>query len=145
MKWVLEFLPWRIKMKKLTKPSFPRSFGVFSHTGHVVMAFVTDADAERARQLLLRSGFNEDDVTHYNRDEVVWEFERSEEHALDPVQIGQEVAKVEEYLELASQGCGFLVVYVPDDDRAKHAVHLVQSQGLKFVEKYNRWTREEFA
>jgi len=132
-----------MKVKELTKPSFPRSFGGFSPTGHVVTAFTTDADAEKARQTLLRNGFDEEDVTHYNKDEVLWEFVRSEQLAFNPIQIGQEVARSEEYLELAGQGCGFLVVRTPEDEEAKRAVHIVMPFGLKFAEKYKRWTLEE--
>ncbi|SRR5260221_6922769 len=132
-------------MKRLTKPSFPRSFGVFGPTGHVVTAFTTDANAEKARQTLLRNGFGEKDVTHYTKDEVLWEFEKSEEQALSPMQIEQEVAKVEEYLELAWQGCGFLVVDAPEDETARRAVRIVKPFGLRFAEKYNRLTLEELA
>jgi hypothetical protein len=132
-----------MKVKKSTKPSFPRSFGAFSPTGHVVTAFTTDADAEKARQTLLRNGFDEEQVTHYNKDEVLWEFMRNENHAISPVQIGQEAARFEEYLELAGQGCGFLVVHTPEDEVAKRAVHIVMPFGLKFAEKYIRWTLEE--
>jgi hypothetical protein len=77
--------------------------------------------------------------------EVLSEFEKSETHTVDPIQIGQDVAKVEEYLELAGQGCGFLVVLAPEDEEAKRAVRLVKPFGLKFAEKYNRLTLEELA
>jgi hypothetical protein len=132
-------------MKKLTKRSFPRSFGVFSPTGHAIIALATDDDAEEVRQMLLRNGFGEEDVTHYNKNEVLWEFERSEEHAVNLFKIEQEVAKFEEYLELASQGCGFLVVHTPEDEVAKRAVQIAMAFGLKFAEKYKRWTLEELA
>ena len=132
-------------MKKLTKPSFPRSFGVFSPTGHAIIGLATDADAEKVRQMLLRNGFGEEDVTHYDRNEVLWEFERSEEQAVNLFKMEQEVAKFEEYLELASQGCGFLVVRAPEDEVAKRAVHIAMPFGLKFAEKYKRWTLEELA
>jgi hypothetical protein len=132
-------------MKKLTKPNFPRSFGVFSPTGHVVMAITNDAEAQQARAALLQSGFSDDDVTRYSKEEVLAEFEKSEAHAVDPIQIGQDVAKVEEYLQLANQGCGFLVVQAPEDEDAKRAVRIVKPFGLKFAEKYNRLTLEELA
>jgi hypothetical protein len=132
-------------MKKDTRMQFPTSFGVFSPTGHVVMAFATDGEAERARQLLINNGFVEGDVTHYNKDEVMAELEKSEEQARSPVQIGQEVAKVDEYLVLAKQGCGFLVLHAPEDEAAKRAVTIVKPLGLKFAEKYNRLTIEELA
>jgi hypothetical protein len=132
-------------MKKLTKANFPRSFGVFSPTGHVVMAITNDAEAQQARAALLQSGFSDDDVTRYSKEEVLAEFEKSEAHAVDPIQIGQDVAKVEEYLQLANQGCGFLVVQAPEDEDAKRAVRIVKPFGLKFAEKYNRLTLEELA
>jgi len=65
-------------MKKDTKMHFPTSFGVFSPTGHVVMAFATDGAAERARLLLVKNGSAQDDVTHYDRDEVMAELRKSE-------------------------------------------------------------------
>src|SRR5437588_5350954 len=107
-----------MNMKKTAKAKFPRSFGVFSPVGHVVMAVASDDDTKKAQKALLQNGFREDDVTHYSKDEVLWEFEKSEEHVVDPIQIGQEVAKIEEYLELARQGCGFLVVHAPEDEEA---------------------------
>ena len=132
-------------MKKLTKANFPRSFGVFSPTGHIVMAFTNDEAAKRSQAALIQNGFSEDDVTHYNKDEVLAEFEKSESHIIDPIQIGQDVAKVEEYLELANQGAGFLVVHAPEDEYAKRAVRIAKPFGLKFAEKYNRLTLEELA
>ena len=131
--------------KKDTKMQFPTSFGVFSPTGHVVMAFATDGEAERARLLLVKSGFAQEDVTHYDKYEVMAELRKSEGQAASPLQIGQEVAKVDEYLVLAKQGCGFLVLHAPEDEAAKRAVVIVKPLGLKFAEKYNRLTIEELA
>ena len=132
-------------MTKDTKMRFPTSFGVFSPTGHVVMVFPTGGDAERARQLLFNNGFAQEDVTHYNKDEVMAELKKSEKQSESPAQIGQEVAKVDEYLVLAKQGCGFLVLRAPEDEAAKRAVVIVKPLGLKFAEKYNRLTIEELA
>ena len=132
-------------MNKLTKDKFPTLLGVFSPTGYIVMAFATDSDARKAQKTLLDGGFKEEDVTHYNDDEVVSEFEKSEEQAISPLQIGQDVAKVEEFLGLAKEGCGFLVVYAPKGERSKLAITIVHPYGLKFAEKYNWLTIEELA
>jgi hypothetical protein len=130
-------------VRRAPKPKFPRSFDVFSPTGHVVMAFEDDADAEHARQALFHSGFGGDDVTRYTKDEVFAEFRRSEEQAFNPLQTGQEVAKAEEYLGLALQGAGFLVVLAPDEESTRRAVRVTKPLGLKFAEKYNRLTLQE--
>lgn len=132
-------------MAEAVRAKFPTSFGVFSPTGHVVMAFVNDDNARKARGALLAGGFSESDVTHYTKDAVITECEKSSEQAANPVQIGQDVTKIAEYLALAKKGCGFLVVHAPEDDRTKLAIAIVHPYALKFAEKYNRLTLEELA
>ncbi len=124
---------------------FPTSFGVFSPTGHIVMVFTTEENAKKARNALLAGGLSDDDLTLYSNKEVVSELEKSERQAASPVQIGQDVAKVPEYLALAKEGCGFLVVHAPDEEQAKRAIAVVRPYGLRFAEKYNRLTLEELA
>lgn len=132
-------------MTKRVRAKFPTSFGVFSPTGYVVMAFENDASAEKAEKALIGDGFSEDDITQYNKDDVLLEARKSAEESANPVQIGQDVAKIEEYRDLAEQGCGFLIVHAPEELRARHAVAIVHKFGLKFAEKYNRLTLEELA
>lgn len=132
-------------MNKLTKPRFPHSFGVFSPAGYVLMAFADDASAEKAQQALIRGGFPEADVIHYGKQEVLEEFEKSEEHSEDPLQIGQEVDKVDRYVELAKQGAGFLAVHAPQEELSRRAISIVRPLNLKFAEKYNRLTMQELA
>ena len=130
-------------MTGTTKKKFPTSFGVFSPTGYVVMVFESDGDAERARQSLLDNGFRDENVTHFSNSEVTAEFEKSEEHSSDPLQLGQDVAKIDEYLAFAKEGSGFLVLHASEEETAKSAVEIVRPFGLKLAEKYNRLTIEE--
>lgn len=132
-------------MVKAARAKFPTSFGVFSPTGHIVMAFPNNDCAVMARAALLAEGFNENEVTRYTKEDVIQECEKSSEQAVDPLQMGQDAAKIAEYLALAKEGCGFLVVRAPGDERSKQTVKIVQPYGLKFAEKYNRLTLEELA
>lgn len=132
-------------MPKPVRAKFPTSFGVFSPTGHIVMAFGDDSSAEMAQSALLAGGFGKDEVTRYNKEDVILECKKSMEHASNPAQIGQDVAKIEEYLALAKKGCGFLVVHAPEEEQSKQAIAIVHPYGLKFAEKYNRLTLEELA
>jgi hypothetical protein len=132
-------------MTEPVRAKFPTSFGVFSPTGHVVMAFANDDGAEMARGALLAAEFPEDEVSRYDKDDVILECERSNEQVSNPVQIGQDVAKIAEYLALAKEGCGFLVVHAAADERSKQALAIVHPYGLKFAEKYNRLILEELA
>src|ERR1700689_4141353 len=131
------------RMTTETPRLFPTWFGVFNPTGHVVMAFETDGNAERARQLLVDNGFAQEDVTHYSKNAVITEMKKSEEHIANAAQIGQEGPKVQKYLELAKRGCGFLILHARADEDSKRAVAMVKPLGLKFAEKYNRLTLEE--
>jgi hypothetical protein len=109
------------------------------------MAFVNDEKAGQARSALVAAGFSEGDVARFSKDDVIAECEKSLEQLANPVQIGQDVVKVEEYLALAKEGCGFLIVHAPEHDRSRQAVAIVKPFGLKFAEKYNRLTLEELA
>jgi hypothetical protein len=132
-------------MAKPVLAKFPTSFGVFSPTGHVVMAFPSDASAVNARGALIAGGFRENEVTQYNKDDVIRECEESNEQTANPVQIGQDVAKIAEYLALAKEGSGFLVVHAPEEEHSKLASSIAQPYGLQFAEKHNRLTLEELA
>jgi len=132
-------------MAKAVRAKFPMSSGVFSPTGLIVMAFPNNDCAVMARAALLADGFKEIDVTRYTKEDVILECEKSSGNAANPLQMGQDAAKVEENLALAKEGCGFLVVHAPGDERSKQAVEVVQPYGLKFAEKYNRLTLEELA
>ncbi|HEX4643665.1 MAG TPA: hypothetical protein VH161_09360 [Candidatus Acidoferrales bacterium] len=109
------------------------------------MAFPNDNLAEKARSALLAGGFSHAEVTRYAADEVTAECEKSSKQESNPVQIGQDLAKIAEYLALAKDGCGFLVVHAPESDRTGLAIAIVQPYHLKFAEKYNRLTLEELA
>jgi hypothetical protein len=132
-------------MSRAKKPKFPRSFGKLSPAEQMVLAFESDADAEHARLSLIDVGFAAEDLTRYTHDEVLAEFRASEDQILSPLQMAEEVVRVEEYLELANQGAGFLVVIVPDDTATRVAVDITKPLGLKFAEKYSRVTLEELA
>jgi hypothetical protein len=90
-------------------------------------------------------GFSEGEVTEYDKNDVIAESEKSLKQGANPVQIGQDVAKANEYLGFAKEGCGFLVAHAPEEDRTKQAIAIAHPFGLKFAEKYNRLTLEELA
>ncbi len=62
-------------MEKMTKAQAPTSFGIFSPTGHVVVAFDSDADAKKARQALVTGGITGDEITYYSSAEVLSQIE----------------------------------------------------------------------
>jgi tRNA A58 N-methylase Trm61 len=132
-------------MRKMTKADMPTSWGIFSPTGHVVMAFATDADANKASAALRSAGVAGDSILHYSPSEVLDLIKPTEDTDEKAFQMGQETEKVDRYAELAKRGSGFLVVYAPKDEDSKRVVDAARPFQLKFAEKYNRLTLEELA
>ena len=132
-------------MEKMNKAEMPTSFGVFSPTGHVVVAFDNDPDAKQARHKLIAGGVGTDEITHYSSAEVLSQIEGSRKSDNKIFQMGQEEEKVKRYTELANQGSGFLVIYAPSDEDSKRVMEILSPLKPKFAEKYNRLTIEELA
>jgi len=132
-------------MHEMKKSNAQTSFGIFSPTGHVVMAFATEANAQAALAALVAAGFQKDDITYYRSQEVLAQIKEVQELGEKAYQLGQETEKVDRYIELAKQGAGVLSVYAPKDKDSKRAVDIARPFKLKFAEKYNRLTLEELA
>jgi hypothetical protein len=120
--------------------NLPKTFGVFSPTGHVVMGFTSDEAMKAARQALLAAGFNETSITSFSSQEVVLEIDTMKSNASIVAVHADEGRWMEQHLELARRGGGFLVVYAPDESESTHAVDIARDFGLKLAHKYNRLT-----
>jgi hypothetical protein len=131
--------------KKMTKTHIIKTLGVFNLTGHVVLAFNTNDDAEKARKKLLTAGFEEDEITEWGDDEVLAELERTQTVIAKRVAPGQEAMELDKYFALARKGVGFLVVYAPSESESQRVVTLGRPLGLLLAEKYNRFTLEALA
>jgi phosphoribosylaminoimidazole (AIR) synthetase len=132
-------------MEEMSKANLPTSFGVFSPTGHVVVAFENETIAKNARQALITGGITSDKITLYRGDEVLSEIENSRKTDNKLFQLGQEEEKVKRYDELARRGCGFLVVYAPKDKETEQVMSILHPFKPKFAEKYNLLTLQELA
>jgi len=132
-------------MDKMSKGEMPTSFGVFSPRGHIMIAFESNAVAQKARQTLIDGGVSADRITYYGSAEALSQIEGSRETDNKIFQLGQEEEKVKRYTELAKNGAGFVVVYAPSDDETKQVMDLIHPLKPKFAEKYNLLTLEELA
>ncbi|MEP7297237.1 MAG: hypothetical protein ABI702_13705 [Burkholderiales bacterium] len=88
----------------------PTSYGVFKPVGHVVMAFPTAADSDRASSALIASGFGATDITAHTPAQMLEQAERDVAQAGTLAGLGQELNLVKAHGELARQGSSFLVV-----------------------------------
>lgn len=114
-------------MKKLIEP------------GHVVMAFKTSQDAEKAREKLLANRFAGHEITEWSDAEVVANLREALSKAM-----AMDYRRAEErFLTLAQQGAGFLVLEARSESEYERAIELVREFGLEFAEKYGRFAMHD--
>lgn len=130
-------------IRRLSKSDAPMSFGVFRPIGHVVVAFQSDAIAAEAAALLRAQGFDVEDVLQYSADEEGNLMSLMLDHASGVAGFGYEVTLMRRYQELAHEGCGWLVVYAPDDDHAQRVAAVAQRFGARLAERYHRLLIED--
>ncbi len=119
------------------------SFGMFYPRHYIVAGFENHALAEAAERDLLRQGFGDEDVRAATGDFVAHELESMDDASfLDKLKIqiskavGTEAGYIEDDLELARQGGGFLFVYVPTDEDCARAMATLEPLYPVFARRY---------
>jgi hypothetical protein len=130
-------------IKRLTKSDAGVSFGVFSPVGHLVLAFENDEVTQAAARALRDAGFDGDDVLVYSASEEAEQMGRLLDGAPGSAAFGHEVLLMRRYKRMADAGCGWLVVYAPDEPSCRRAVEVAQRFGAKLAEKYHRLVIED--
>lgn len=130
-------------IRRMSKSDAPISFGVFRPIGHVVVAFQDDATASQAAAWLREQGFDAEDVLQYSADEEGSLMSTMLDHTSGVAGFGYEVTLMRRYQELAREGCGWLVVYAPDDDHAQRVAGVAQRFGARLAERYHRLLIED--
>jgi len=130
-------------IKRMTKTDVPRSFGAFKPVGHVVIAFDNDEQATQAAEALRASGFKDEDILQYSAVEEAEQMKELLGHASGFAEFGHEVALMRKYRELASEGCGWLIVYAPEHADAERVAEVARRFNARLAEKYHRLVIED--
>lgn len=130
-------------IRRLSKHDSPMSFGVFRPVGHVVVAFDSEAVAAEAAALLRSQGFDDEDLLLYSADEEGRLMSAMLDHTSGSAGFGYEITLMRRYQALARQGCGWLVVYAPDDAHAQRVGEVAERFKAKLAERYHRLLIED--
>lgn len=130
-------------IKRLAKGDPALSFGVFNPVGHVVVAFDSDEAATQAAQALRDAGFDDEDIVQYSACEEVEQMKRMLDRVSGTACFGHELLLMRRYKAMAEQGCGWLMVYAPDDAHCERVVQVARQHGVKLAEKYHRLVIED--
>lgn len=130
-------------IKRLTKEERSQILGTYKPVGHVLVALPNDEQAKAAGQALLDAGFQEQDILFYSSEEVSAQMERMLDHASEFAGFGYEITLMRRYQELAREGCGWLLIYAPDEATTAKVADVVPRFGARAAEKYHRLVVED--
>jgi hypothetical protein len=111
--------------------------GVFYPTGYIVAAFHSGDEARKVRDALIHDGFDAEAIQHVRAADMAREAaENLEQRGL--MAVGASVPVREKQLELARDGCDFLLVCAPEEHEEKRVVAALSRVPVRYAVKYKR-------
>ena len=129
--------------KRMTKGEFQESLGVLNPVGNAVLAFASDAVAADANAALLQAGFTAEDILTYTSAELFPNLDSMMRKASGAAGFGYEITLMRRYMTLASEGCGWLVVYAPEAAQAAEVKAVATQFAAKSAVHYGRLASED--
>ncbi|WP_348675771.1 hypothetical protein [uncultured Abyssibacter sp.] len=133
-------------MTKLTNQSegnHAREAGMFYPTGHLVIGFDHQGDADTAHDHLQKAGFPEDDITVVPAKQMEAEAAKNLEHPNLMSSLGSSLPVREKQLQLAQKGCEFVMVLADSDDKEEQAIQAVSHLPVRYAVKYRKLVIED--
>jgi len=129
--------------KRMTRGEFQESLGALNPVGHAVLAFADDDVAAEAQSALRQAGFAEEDVLVYNSGELFPDLDDMMRHASGAAGFGYEITLMRRYMTLASEGCGWLVVWAPDEKHTAQVTEVAKRFNARSAVHYGRLLHED--
>ena len=129
--------------KRMTRGEFQESLGALNPVGHAVLAFADDDVAAEAQSALRQAGFAEEDVLVYNSGELFPDLDDMMRHASGAAGFGYEITLMRRYMTLAGEGCGWLVVWAPDEKHTAQVTEVAKRFNARSAVHYGRLLHED--
>ena len=129
--------------KRMTKGEFQESLGALNPVGNAVLAFASDAVAADAKAALLQAGFGDADILSYTSGELFPNLDEMMRKASGAAGFGYEITLMRRYMTLASEGCGWLVVYAPDEAQTAKVQDIARQFAAKSAVRYGMLASED--
>ena len=120
-----------------------RNSGVLNPVGHIILAFPDDNTASQAAEALRDEGFKAEDILVYPASEATERLRDRVQSASQAAGFGYEITQMRRYLALAEHGCGWLIVYAPEDDAAKRVAEVARRLHARCAVRYHRLVNED--
>jgi hypothetical protein len=128
--------------KRLTKDDIRRS-GVLNPVGHIVLAFANEAVTANAVTALRAAGFAAEDILQYSPSEATQRLRERVHSSSQAAGFGYEIVLMRRYLALAEEGCGWLIVYAPDDAAVVRVTEIARQFAARCAVRYHRLANED--
>jgi hypothetical protein len=109
--------------------------GVFYPVGYMFLMFPTERDAREATDMLVRDGYDEDEIALLTPDLIRQQLARCDGHALPRQTLG-EIHAVHRFLELAQLGHHALMVHAPAGHETSHIMAVLKGARISYGQKY---------
>lgn len=129
--------------KRMTKSELQESLGAFNPVGHAVLAFASDAVAADAHKALSAAGFAAEDILVFTSGELFPDLAEMMRNASGAAGFGYEITLMRRYMTLASEGCGWLIVYSPDEEQVKQVAAIARQFEARSAVHYGRFASED--
>lgn len=132
-----------LNAKRLTKQDRPETLGSFKPVGYVVIALPDDAKTTDACREIAQAGFADEDVLRFTAAEAQERIEHMLQHSSEFAGFGYEVTLMRRYRELTEEGCGWLMVFAPDEDKAQKVADIARRYGARMAVHYHTLVVED--
>ena len=120
-----------------------RDFGAFYPTGHLVVGFQQEADANQVLRELQALGSDFADSIHYSARQMMAFAEKNLLGAGMIASFGTSLSTVQSFLDAARQGASFLILPTPDDLTAQRAMEAIRRVPFVLAQRYHQLAIEE--
>ncbi len=129
--------------KRMTKSELQDSLGAFNPVGHAVLAFASDAAAASAHEAFTAAGFTAEDILVFTSRELFPNLEEMMRNASGAAGFGYEIVLMRRYMTLAQEGCGWLIVFAPDEEQVKQVEAIAKQHDVRSAVHYGRFATED--
>ncbi|HZV93817.1 MAG TPA: hypothetical protein VFF72_11410 [Caldimonas sp.] len=131
--------------KRLTKGELDemRTLGALNPVNYVVLALASDAVAADAKAALGAAGFSDEDILAYSSRELFPDLEAMLRKASGAAGFGYEITLMRRYMTLASEGCGWLMVYSPDEAQTAKVQEVAKRFNARSAVHYGRLAHQD--
>ncbi len=117
--------------------------GVFYPAGYIVAGLQSQADAERLCSVFRQAGYDEQDCWVVSPHTMLSTAETDMESSSVIAILGSSLQVRRRQIELAEEGCSFLLVYAPSEAERTRVLRVLSQVPVRYAIHYHRLTIED--